>query len=94
MINMCDFINAYNQLITNFSNVRSMYAIVGIKTCMEANKLVDEESHEISIDTHGIRDGPRLGRLRLLNKVCPCLELFFRKFSMKLLHFFSVYKLS
>ncbi|KAF3450350.1 hypothetical protein FNV43_RR06430 [Rhamnella rubrinervis] len=39
-----------------------------IKACMEANKLVDEERYEINIDTNGIRDGPRLGRLRLLNK--------------------------
>lgn len=36
---------------------------------MEATKLVDEECFEITVDTHGIRDGPRLGRLRVQNKV-------------------------
>jgi len=30
---------------------------------------VDEERYEINVDIHGIRDGPRLGRLRVLNKV-------------------------
>lgn len=30
---------------------------------------VDEEHYEINVDIHGIRDGPRLGRLRVLNKV-------------------------
>nr|XP_011460685.1 PREDICTED: protein BREAST CANCER SUSCEPTIBILITY 1 homolog isoform X3 [Fragaria vesca subsp. vesca] len=39
-----------------------------IKACMEAMKLVNEEPYEISIDIYGIRDGPRLGRLRLQNK--------------------------
>ncbi|KAJ8758777.1 hypothetical protein K2173_000498 [Erythroxylum novogranatense] len=39
-----------------------------VKDCMKAMKHVDEEQYEIGADTHGIRDGPRLGRLRLLNK--------------------------
>ncbi|EXB51997.1 Protein BREAST CANCER SUSCEPTIBILITY 1-like protein [Morus notabilis] len=39
-----------------------------INACMEATKLVDEECFEITVDTHGIRDGPRLGRLRVQNK--------------------------
>ncbi|KAH6825657.1 hypothetical protein C2S53_017629 [Perilla frutescens var. hirtella] len=39
-----------------------------IKACIEAGELVDEEQFEISVDIHGIRDGPKLGRLRLLNK--------------------------
>ncbi|KAL8033724.1 hypothetical protein ABFX02_13G177100 [Erythranthe guttata] len=39
-----------------------------IKACMEAGELVDEQPYEISVDIHGIRDGPNLGRLRLLNK--------------------------
>ncbi|KAK6150115.1 hypothetical protein DH2020_017640 [Rehmannia glutinosa] len=39
-----------------------------IKACMGAGELVDEQHYEISFDIHGIRDGPRLGRLRLLNK--------------------------
>lgn len=38
---------------------------------MEAMQLVDEENYEITIDSHGIRGGPRLGRLRLMNKVDP-----------------------
>lgn len=32
-------------------------------------KLVNEEPYEINVDIYGIRDGPRLGRLRLQNKV-------------------------
>lgn len=32
-------------------------------------KHVDESQYEIAIDVHGIKDGPRLGRLRLQNKV-------------------------
>lgn len=36
---------------------------------MKEMEPVDEESYEINLDIHGIRDGPRLGRLRVLNKV-------------------------
>ncbi|KAL2341101.1 hypothetical protein Fmac_009041 [Flemingia macrophylla] len=39
-----------------------------IKACMKEKDPVDEERYEISVDIHGIRDGPRLGRLRVLNK--------------------------
>ncbi|GFP81199.1 protein breast cancer susceptibility 1 homolog [Phtheirospermum japonicum] len=39
-----------------------------IKACIGAGELVDEQLYEISIDIHGIRDGPRLGRSRLLYK--------------------------
>ncbi|GLT97125.1 hypothetical protein SLE2022_147070 [Rubroshorea leprosula] len=39
-----------------------------VKACMKAMEPVDEEKYEIAVDIHGIRDGPRLGRLRLLNK--------------------------
>ncbi|KAM6551970.1 hypothetical protein CsatB_001778 [Cannabis sativa] len=39
-----------------------------IKACMEAMKLVDEECFEVTVDSHGIQDGPRLGRLRVQNK--------------------------
>ncbi|KAF8408807.1 hypothetical protein HHK36_004876 [Tetracentron sinense] len=39
-----------------------------ITACMKAMEPVNEEQYEISVDTHGIRDGPRLGRLRTLNK--------------------------
>jgi hypothetical protein len=41
----------------------------GVKACIKVMELVDEEPYEITVDIHGIRDGPRLGRLRLLNKV-------------------------
>ena len=49
----------------------SVYVCVcaGIKACMKVMQLVDEEPYEITVDIHGIRDGPRLGRLRLLNQV-------------------------
>ncbi|XP_062094809.1 protein BREAST CANCER SUSCEPTIBILITY 1 homolog isoform X2 [Humulus lupulus] len=39
-----------------------------IKACMEAMKLVDEECFEINVDSHGIQDGPRLGRIRVQKK--------------------------
>ncbi|TKY71943.1 BREAST CANCER SUSCEPTIBILITY 1-like [Spatholobus suberectus] len=39
-----------------------------IKACMKEMDPVDEEHYEINVDIHGIRDGPRLGRLRILNK--------------------------
>lgn len=54
----------------------------GIKACIEAGELVDEEQFEISVDIHGIREGPKLGRSRLLNKVnillliCPLQSVF------------------
>ncbi|WVY93974.1 hypothetical protein V8G54_033062 [Vigna mungo] len=39
-----------------------------IKACMKEMNPVGEERYEINVDIHGIRDGPRLGRLRVLNK--------------------------
>lgn len=36
---------------------------------MKVMQIVDEEPYEITVDIHGIKDGPRLGRLRLLNQV-------------------------
>lgn len=35
---------------------------------LEATEFVDEQQYEIQLDTHGIVDGPKLGRLRILNK--------------------------
>ncbi|PSS17741.1 Protein BREAST CANCER SUSCEPTIBILITY like [Actinidia chinensis var. chinensis] len=43
-------------------------SIEWIKACMMAMKPVDEQLYEIGLDVHGIRDGPRIGRLRVLNK--------------------------
>ncbi|WCJ33512.1 breast cancer associated RING 1 [Euphorbia peplus] len=39
-----------------------------VKACLKAMKLVQEEQYEIKVDVHGIRNGPELGRLRILNK--------------------------
>ncbi|VFQ81530.1 unnamed protein product [Cuscuta campestris] len=39
-----------------------------IKACLNAAELLDEHQYEIAVDTHGVRDGPRLGRLRMSNK--------------------------
>ncbi|KAM4112341.1 hypothetical protein ACJW30_05G133100 [Castanea mollissima] len=39
-----------------------------IKACIKVMQIVDEEPYEITVDIHGIKDGPRLGRLRLLNQ--------------------------
>lgn len=36
---------------------------------MKAMKPLNEEPYEIVMDSNGIKDGPRLGRLRVLNKV-------------------------
>lgn len=41
----------------------------GIIASLEATEFIDEQQYEIKIDTHGIMDGPKLGRLRILNKV-------------------------
>ncbi|KAK6782098.1 hypothetical protein RDI58_019894 [Solanum bulbocastanum] len=35
---------------------------------LEATEFINEQQYEIKIDTHGIVDGPKLGRLRILNK--------------------------
>ncbi|XP_073274533.1 protein BREAST CANCER SUSCEPTIBILITY 1 homolog isoform X2 [Primulina huaijiensis] len=43
-------------------------SIEWIKACLNAKEFVQEQQYEITRDIHGIRDGPRLGRLRLLNK--------------------------
>ncbi|CAI9760072.1 unnamed protein product [Fraxinus pennsylvanica] len=43
-------------------------SIEWIKACMKSGEFVDEQHYEIGVDIHGIRDGPRLGRLRLINK--------------------------
>ncbi|KAL8138387.1 hypothetical protein V2J09_004388 [Rumex salicifolius] len=43
-------------------------SIEWIKACLNARRVVDESSYEIKVDTHGIKEGPRLGRLRLENK--------------------------
>lgn len=34
----------------------------GIKSCAEANKPMDEESYEVTLDNHGARNGPKIGR--------------------------------
>nr|GMD09240.1 protein BREAST CANCER SUSCEPTIBILITY 1 homolog [Ipomoea batatas] len=39
-----------------------------IKACLNATELLDEQQYEIEVDTHGVRGGPRLGRLRTSNK--------------------------
>lgn len=43
---------------------------------MKAMKPVDEEQYEITIDVHGMKDGPRLGRLRVLNEVSFLIKYF------------------
>ncbi|OAY79756.1 Protein BREAST CANCER SUSCEPTIBILITY [Ananas comosus] len=39
-----------------------------IRICMEAMEPVDEEKFEITVDVHGISGGPKLGRLKAINK--------------------------
>ncbi|KAJ0966527.1 hypothetical protein J5N97_023444 [Dioscorea zingiberensis] len=40
-----------------------------VKACMEAGKLIPEEPYEISLDIYGCSDGPKTGRLRILQKL-------------------------
>lgn len=63
-----------NVLLCSFNlldDIACYTIIAGIKACIEAGEMVDEEQFEISVDIHGIRDGPQLGRFRLLYKVNP-----------------------
>uniref|UniRef100_A0A803MIN0 Uncharacterized protein n=1 Tax=Chenopodium quinoa TaxID=63459 RepID=A0A803MIN0_CHEQI len=43
-------------------------SIKWVQACLEAKRLIEEAPYEITCDIHGVRDGPRLGRIRLLNK--------------------------
>lgn len=45
------------------------FVLTGVQACIKSKELVDEKYYEIEVDVHGIRNGPSLGRLRLLNKV-------------------------
>lgn len=56
----------HNKVITN---VQNNFFSAGIKACVKETAPVDEEPYEINVDIHGIKDGPRLGRLRAMNKV-------------------------
>ncbi|XP_073148211.1 uncharacterized protein [Henckelia pumila] len=42
-------------------------SIEWIKACLNAKEFVEEQHYEITCDIHGIREGPKIGRLRLLN---------------------------
>ncbi|KAH0454231.1 hypothetical protein IEQ34_016155 [Dendrobium chrysotoxum] len=48
---------------------RTLKFLMGIKACMNSMKPVDEEKYEITVDVHGIHNGPRHGRMRIINKV-------------------------
>lgn len=41
----------------------------GIKACMESMHPVDEEPYEVCLDNHGCCDGPKTGRLSVLDNV-------------------------
>eukprot|EP00268_Persea_americana_P046870 TRINITY_DN4848_c0_g1_i8.p1 TRINITY_DN4848_c0_g1~~TRINITY_DN4848_c0_g1_i8.p1 ORF type:complete len:167 (+),score=33.00 TRINITY_DN4848_c0_g1_i8:2319-2819(+) len=49
-------------------NGRWILKIDWIKACMEAKHPVDEEPYEVSLDVHGCCDGPKIGRIRALEK--------------------------
>lgn len=49
--------------------VSFVFMCPGIKACMEAMEHVNEERYEINVDIHGMRNGPRLGRQRVINMV-------------------------
>ncbi|CAK7349320.1 unnamed protein product [Dovyalis caffra] len=48
-------------------NGKWVLTIDWIKACMESMHPVDEEPYEISLDSHGSRDGPKTGRLNSIN---------------------------
>ncbi|XP_010687017.2 protein BREAST CANCER SUSCEPTIBILITY 1 homolog isoform X2 [Beta vulgaris subsp. vulgaris] len=43
-------------------------SIKWVQACMKVKRLVEETPYEITCDIHGVRNGSRLGRLRLLNE--------------------------
>jgi hypothetical protein len=45
---------------------------IGVKASMEHTRPVDEVRFEVATDVHGTREGPRLGRQRVINKVRLC----------------------
>lgn len=54
---VCDLISGY------------LCIYLGVKACLKAKEHVPEQQYEVTVDIHGIRDGPRLGRHRLIHKV-------------------------
>ncbi|CAO2840484.1 unnamed protein product [Amaranthus hypochondriacus] len=51
-----------------------------IEACMKSKSPIDEEPYEISLDNHGYCDGPKTGRLRVLNnepKIFNNMKFFF-----------------
>lgn len=68
------FCQQRNMHVWNHIKATKCYSVVylllpGIKACMKDTKYVSEEPYEISMDVHGIREGPHIGRQRALNKV-------------------------
>lgn len=56
-------------VLPSFANFLVGSVLAGVEACMKSMGLVDEKYYEIEVDVHGIRNGPNLGRLRLMNKV-------------------------
>ncbi|KZV32967.1 protein BREAST CANCER SUSCEPTIBILITY 1 [Dorcoceras hygrometricum] len=48
-------------------NGRWVLNVDWLEMCMTANDHIGEEDFEVKLDNHGIRDGPRTGRLRAVN---------------------------
>ncbi|RCV17000.1 hypothetical protein SETIT_3G183600v2 [Setaria italica] len=49
-------------------NGKWVVSIDWVKTCMEHMEPVDEVRFEVTTDVHGTREGPKLGRQRVINK--------------------------
>ncbi|XP_039800301.1 protein BREAST CANCER SUSCEPTIBILITY 1 homolog [Panicum virgatum] len=49
-------------------NGKWVLSIDWVKTCMERMEPVDEVRFEVTTDVHGVREGPKLGRQRVINK--------------------------
>ncbi|KAI3722344.1 hypothetical protein L2E82_33380 [Cichorium intybus] len=68
------------KLLMAILNGRWIVTVEWVKACVEAGCLVNEEPYEVHLDTHGCSDGPKAGRLRVLNngpKLFNNLEFYF-----------------
>ena len=68
----CKYYQQRNMYVGDIPNQQDVCIsfLAGIKACMKNGEYVSEEPYEISIDVHGTRQGPYIGRQRALNKVC------------------------
>ncbi|KAK8674421.1 hypothetical protein V6N13_112712 [Hibiscus sabdariffa] len=64
------------KVLMAISNGKWVLNINWIKECMKAMHPLNEEPYEVSLDNHGCRDGPKTGRLRVLDNAPKLFEGF------------------